>query len=573
MTVISVPTIRSRTLAAALIGLALLPAIYLLIAIQYAAITVPFWDHTELIRWIANWHEGHFSIWSLGAPHNHTRPFVYRLVMVLNAAATGWDLRSEYIYLYLSIYGTFACLVWLAARVVVGLQAASTLPVSILTISLLLFSPAGANNHWWSMMFQLTATNFFIALSVALVFSEPTSWVRHVIAAASCWLAAFTLTNGFFAMVAIAITLQLSAPRLLRIDRFAAFWAANLLLAAGAYLPGMHMDVSPAHPTGRQLIEFSLAYLGAPLGGLLWFPYRNMFDIPQAITVNVICGSGLAVVCAILSRDAWPRLRERHPAALVMYGFSGFAVLSALATGWARAAFDAYGVSNGNSSRYTIFGAYFILGQVYYLGAGLAQEWWPSRVAMLTVRRAVFTLAAVFVVLASISYVRGWRVYADAHDFNRLLSQAYSWGTRPIEGDQRIHPQPEAVAYLKRELQLLEIGPYANRSYDKVPPAIGKLTGAVLLSGGRTLTQRFVVPDNGLKRLSFRMVTPSGGPVAGRVVWKLAEAGRPEPIATGVIEAARIYDWVPITLKLPYLDDSRGKTLELSFAGEGGTSA
>jgi hypothetical protein len=92
--------------------LAALPVIYNFVVIQYASITVPFWDHTELIDWIASWYDGNFRFSSLWEPHNHTRPLVYRVVILFNAVLTDWDIRSEYIYMYLALYGTFACHVW-----------------------------------------------------------------------------------------------------------------------------------------------------------------------------------------------------------------------------------------------------------------------------------------------------------------------------------------------------------------------------------------------------------------------------------------------------------------------------
>jgi hypothetical protein len=56
-------------------------------------------------------------------------------------------------------------------------------------------------------------------------------------------------------------------------------------------------------------------------------------------------------------------------------GFSLFAGVSALATAWGRSAIDVYGVSNANASRYTIFGVYLLLGQIYYVAAGLTGGW------------------------------------------------------------------------------------------------------------------------------------------------------------------------------------------------------
>lgn len=561
------PLVSPKTRNSVLILLAAIPAVYLLLAIQYSAITVPFWDHTELIRWIAAWREGNFHFSSLWAPHNHTRPFVYRLVMLINAVATDWDIRSEYIYLYLSIYGTFACFVWLARRLV-G-EANEVFAVTLLIVSLIVFSPVGHNNHWWSMMFQLDATNFFIALSFLIVFTRPEIWSGHIVAAASCWLAAFTLTNGFFAFTVIIVTFQLSAAKLMRPDRFAVFWVVNLLVASACYLPGIQMDSSPTHPSVLQLLEFSLAYLGAPLGGLLWFSYRDMFHLPLSMAANVACGCILLATGAALSLDALPRLRKRNPAAMVLFGFGGYAILSAVATGWARAAFDEFGVANGNASRYTIFGAYLMLGQVYYVGAGLAHRWWDERAHPMLARRIVFTLAGILIAAAFVSYGRAWRVYANAHDFNRQLAQAYVWGLHPVPEDRFIHPNPEAITYLKRELQLLELGPYSNRAYVKAQSPVGNFNKPVYLSARRTVKQRFLATDGGLKRLSFKFVTPNGKATKGIVTWELSEVGGPQPIARGDVDAAGARDWAIVSLQLPYVAGSKGRTYELTFSGAG----
>jgi hypothetical protein len=329
------------------------------------------------------------------------------------------------------------------------------------------------------------------------------------------------------------------------------------------------MDSSTTHPSVLQLLEFSLAYLGAPLGGLLWFPYRNMFHLPLSIVANVVCGCILLATCAALSLNALPRLRKRNPAAMVLFGFAGFAILSAVATGWARAAFDEFGVANGNASRYTIFGAYLMLGQVYYVGAALAQRWWDERVHPMLARRVVFTLAGIFAVAAFVSYGRAWRVYANAHEFNRDLAQAYVWGLDPVPEDRFIHPNPEATAYLKRELQLLELGPYGNRAYVKAQSPVGKFNKPVYLSGARTVKQRFLAIDDGLKRLSFKFVTPNGEATKGIVTWELSEVGSRWPIARGDVDAHRARDREIVSLKLPYVAASKGRTYELTCSGAG----
>lgn len=558
--------LRSGLLRGIIFLLAALPAVYVFIAIQYAAVTMPFWDHAELIHWIAAWHDGSFQFSSLWAPHNHTRPLVYRFVMVFNAALTDWDIRSEYVYMYLALYGTFACHIWALHRITADTVRNLVYPIVLLLVSLILFSPVGHNNHWWSMMFQLNATNLFIALGLSLALVRPSHWGSQIVAAISCWLASFTLTNGFFAMLAVGLAFQLSAPQLLRPSRWTLFWGGNLLVLLICYLPGISLSSNAAHPTLLQLAQFCLAYLGAPLGGLFWYPFHNMFDIPLSIAANVTCGALLLATYAMLCWHARIRLRQQHGAALILFGFGIFAIVSALATGWARAAFDSFGAATGNSSRYTIFGAYLLIGQLYYLAAGFSRGWWANTAWPTVWPRLGLLAGAIFVSLSLVSYSRAIIVYRDAHHLDRTLLDAFPWGLQHTNQDKLIHPDPALVLRLKRDLQRLELGPYKNRQFDRKTQPIGQFEKAGLLSEDREITQRFIATEDGLKALAITMVTPNGQRKAGPIKWKITELGTTQPAAQGVLDAAGIDDWDVVRLKLPYIGASKGREYQVSFS-------
>src|SRR4029453_10852865 len=80
------------------------PALFVFFAIQYSAITAPFWDHCELGRLLVKIHHGDFHASDLWAPHNQARPLLFRALLLLNARLTDWDIRSEYIYLFAAMY-------------------------------------------------------------------------------------------------------------------------------------------------------------------------------------------------------------------------------------------------------------------------------------------------------------------------------------------------------------------------------------------------------------------------------------------------------------------------------------
>ena len=131
--------------------LILFPPIFLFFAIQYSAITVPFWDHVELVKYISSYYDGTLNISDLWQPHNHSRPFTYRLIFLINAILTQWDIRSEYIYIFLAIYGSFLIhihILWNLTKKKFDILFLYFLAI----ISIFFFSPVSHNNHWWSMM-------------------------------------------------------------------------------------------------------------------------------------------------------------------------------------------------------------------------------------------------------------------------------------------------------------------------------------------------------------------------------------------------------------------------------------
>ena len=347
------------------IAAAILPAVYLFIVVQYSAFTYPFADHLELVRFLQKLYDGTLTWGDLVSPHNQARPLVYRAIYLANALATNWDIRSEYAIAYICVYALFGVHIFLA-RKLCGDRA--TLLPAIALISILLFSPVGHNNFWWSLMLMLNMANLLIFLSIVAVSLAPNSWASHIAAAILGWLASYTLTNGIFLFVSVALTMQLTKGPTRRIDPFAAFWLLNLVVLISVYLPGIAAEAHGA-PSVTDLVVFTMAYLGTPVAGLAWYPYRSLFDVPTTIWWPSLCGAGiLFLMCRCLWRVR-KSLPDRSAAVLVLLLCSLFGMLSALVTAWGRAAFDESGVASANSSRYSIFGVYVTFGLIYFLAA------------------------------------------------------------------------------------------------------------------------------------------------------------------------------------------------------------
>ena len=433
-----------------------LPAIFLFFAILHSAITVPFWDHLEFGRLLVRWHDGTFQWSELWAGHNHSRPFTFRVIYLINALLSDWDIRSEYAYVYAALYGAFALVARAMWKATSELSKPTRLAL-VAVVSYFAFSPVGHNNHWWSMMLQLDLAHFLIYAALLPIAFAVRSWPANVLAAIACWLATYTLTNGLIAFVTLTLVVQASKPNPWRVDKLTVFWLANLLVVFPVYSWGLPETGSPTRPTLVQVGGFALAYVGSPLAGFVHFPYHENFEIPRkTITANVITGAFLCLVWATMAWRQRKALFEAKPASILCFALGIFTLGSAVLTGWARAAFDEYGLANAGASRYSIFSTYLLMAIAFGLVA-LRPRWIRPWVCW-----CAFVLVTVFAIN---TYARSIKVYRAAHLFNAMVTEA-TYAPEEKTEYRLIYPI-EHIAIpreLRKNLRRLKLGPYRGQS-------------------------------------------------------------------------------------------------------------
>lgn len=86
---------------AVLYAVVLLPPLYILYLITRYGIDVPFWDEWEFVPLLMKFKSGALTFHDLLAQHNEHRILFPRLIMLVLAAVTGWDIRYE-------LYANFA---------------------------------------------------------------------------------------------------------------------------------------------------------------------------------------------------------------------------------------------------------------------------------------------------------------------------------------------------------------------------------------------------------------------------------------------------------------------------------
>lgn len=453
---------HERIRRSAIVGLlicALAPPLFLFVSIQRSAITYPFWDHCEMIHYFNDVRADRFKVQDLFKPHNHSRPATYRAVILANALLTDWDIRSEYVYLQASILIAFLILAAALYRAVGGDR--TRFALLLLPLSILSFSPVGQNNHWWSMMIQLDFTHMFIVAAFCLICAAPNRVSNNIFAAVLCWLATYTLTNGLIAFASILALVQLTSPRVWKPSRLSLFWLANIVVLLVVYLPGLPSEGSGARPGPLALAQFTFTYLGAPLSGLIRYPYQSQFDLPRRIALACATGAITFVISGFLAYRSRRVLLDGYGGRLYVT-FTLFALGSAVLTAWGRAAFDDYGVANANGSRYAIFSAYLLYALIF-LKADRKELIDVPRDHELRWPRIVRGVAYAAIIGCSIkAYAQSVRVYESSYVFNKMLAQAFVGDTS--EHDKYIYPNPESAKYFKSSLKTLRYGPYRDRT-------------------------------------------------------------------------------------------------------------
>jgi hypothetical protein len=420
------------------------PLAYVAAMMNIGAIRLPYWDHVNVANYVIDYFDGKTTLASLTEAHSQARALFPRLIIIGTAALTKWDVRYEYIWLAATIYGTILLLfasMWHLSQdwsLQVRLSA-------LVLLSVIACSPGGAMNQYWSLMIFATLHYFCAIAAMLLISLHPNSTRANIASAVLCWAGAYSMGQGLFLFPVMVLVHQLIAPRFFVPTKWSLFWLANMVVCLALYLP----VPSSGGPISLQaFVGFALAYVGSPLGQLLWFPYIGAIDLDYTLVINISCG---VLVIAAIAETARRALRQPMDApALIFFSFSAYATACTLATAWGRAN-GAYPVQSANQSRYSIFAACFLFGLIFYYApivARTANRKWAARAFVL------------FLCLSSISYYRGVQVYQISGAQNSWLREAYSPDGAKTSLDLKSYPDAEFFAAVRTNLLRLKIGPY-----------------------------------------------------------------------------------------------------------------
>ena len=537
------------------------PPIYVLAMIQYGAITVPYWDHLATAKQIIQFFDGTLSLTSLLEPQSQARPLIPRLIFIANAAATDWDIRSEYIYIILTVYGAFLTICFFYLTIIESWSDIRLNLVVFLLLSIFSFSPVGATNYNWSLMLIGTLSYFFTVITFTTISKFPTSRSGNIIAVICAWLSSFSISQGLLVFPVVIVLHQIIASNRIIVSRWSMFWFVNMIFCYAIYFPHLADNVPlPPHPNFWHFIIFIPVYLGSPLGSLLLFP-----DLPESWhsvtnTINLVCGVGVLGAGTVASmRIVAGRLKG--PEALIMLSFFVYALACSILTAWGRAN-GPTPIYAANSSRYAIFASLLLIGLIIYHAKQYVNRLkGPKIVTQVGL--------GIFVTMAAVSYARSLPVYVSAHNDNLWLKDAYLPEAQQTANDARVYPDEAYLVPVRADLLRLGIGPY--RLIPEVKENIFSLpfVGGIELQPKVLVRQRFRPGTLKIRAISFQVVSWGKRPSSYAVHWSVAriENGTVDVIETGSAEASSFSDWQSIRVRL---SGARAEQeLEVSIFAEG----
>ncbi len=418
--------------------LAALPFTWLTVAVIVYHLDFPYLDQWEFVPLLQKMYEGRLRPVDLWAQHNEHRLIFPRLLMLVMARLSNWNIGWELATNLVLGACLFVVLAWRIERT--RSTAGRTELIWLLPIvSLFVFSMSQWENWFLGWQVQEFLNILAVACGLLLLSSnaERMSAFRFAGACVAGIVATYSFANGLlFWPIGMAVVLvgrnrgDGEGGRLL----WCGLWAVVGLITAASYLydyqtPSYHPSLVLPFNQPLDYLVYVLTYLGAPLSN---------FSVGGAAFTG---GAGIVFLVALTT--VLVRLRNGQAQVWLPYvALAAYAVGSAAITGLGRVGF---GAEQAMSPRYITFSnmlwiANLVLAVVVFgdmRSTGRVFERCPERSA----KTAAATLAGVLVLLLLFCSAYGLYRWTERYNYRLEARQVLLDGT-DTDMLSRIHPEP-----------------------------------------------------------------------------------------------------------------------------------
>ena len=518
---------RPKTVLVLIWVVALVPMIHLTSLVRHYGVNVPMLDDWEMAPLIVKAHTGELAWADLFEQQQEARTILPKLIFILSAARSEWDVRDQMMLSVGSCWLTAGGIFLLLRRSKLGIAGvAICFWLAVLTIFSL------AQYELWILASGFPSFLpglFIVAALVTLTRSWSTSW-KFLVCLALTVASSFTLANGLLAWgLTFPMLLLMERPR--RWPGWLALWLGACAICATIYFwgyksPGYLPPFAPAVSPIKYL-HFIVIFLGSGLSNSVTENRAGVSAIFGGLNLLIFLGA-----LAYVGRRVGDRAFLARIVPWITLGL--YSLASACLASLGRIGF---GVEYAGASRYVTF-AHYMTVAVIVIVALLSREMWPTEDFL--GRR--ICLGVAWLVLAA-AYLIPFRA-AQANSLYFL--RRYSAETRLARGAVWFSPAFDTSSVIQKIAY--PPGP------DRVVRDAAALDRLHLLRPPLVRTNQLkAMPHESAdqKRVSgfCDTVTPAGGENYRASGWStLNEKGRP---ADGVIVAyqdPRDQEWIPFMI-------------------------
>lgn len=320
--------------------LTFIPLIYLIFIVIKFKVDVPFWDQWELVPLLEKYYQGTVGFSDLWAQHNEHRPLFPRLIMLILAKISNWDITYELAVNILLALGILGAIVYQINK---SLMTNLLLPI----ISLMIFSLAQAENWLWGWQIQFFLNIFAVVVGFIILTNPPLTRLSFVLTLILGIIATYSVANGLLFWPIGLLMLLLNCDNQNRRIYITAWLFISVIVFLSYFYtyhqPEQHPSLFFVFYRPLVFISYVLTYLGALL---------STFNTEGAFIFGLLGVSIFSLTPWILIKAKKMNLQTLLP--LISLGL--YAIGTAVITGIGRAGF---GALQAKSFRYVAFSSLF----------------------------------------------------------------------------------------------------------------------------------------------------------------------------------------------------------------------
>ena len=345
------------------IFLSLLPFLFLIVWLFLHNVDIPYWDQWEFVPLIEEYNQGDVSPYTLCRQHNEHRLFFPKMIMLILADLTHWNISYELVVNVVLAFGIFLLFVFLI-NFSLKSYCNSGKPWIIPLVSLLLFSLSQWENWIWGWQIQIFLNILTLLGGILLLTLPGLNGIRIISSIILGIIATFSFANGLLFWPLGLVYLLFVAEFELKKKKYAfvGLWAVVSIIIHYSYFFDyvVHPDQSSYLLVFQRPFDYLiyvLKFVGSPI---------MHFSAAGAVVMGMVGTALFVYLIWILLKNRRFKIQELCP-----YIFVGlFSLGSAFMIGFGRV-----GIGSGQAmhSRYTAFSSLLWISNfvfIYFLSTG-----------------------------------------------------------------------------------------------------------------------------------------------------------------------------------------------------------